>query len=118
MPMVERISPLEAHDRMVREGYVYVDVRTTEEFAGGHPASALHVPLDEGFVAAMERRFAKDARLILGCHSGVRSLRAAELLVAAGFTRVLEQRAGYDAARGPFGEITEPGWRRAGLPTV
>jgi hypothetical protein len=37
--------------------------------------------------------------------------------VLAGFTRVLDQRAGWDGKRGPFGEISEPGWSRAGLPT-
>ena len=39
------------------------------------------------------------------------------MLVAAGFTNVLEQRAGWDGARGSFGEIVEPGWKRAGLPS-
>jgi rhodanese-related sulfurtransferase len=64
----------------------------------------------------MTARFAKETPIVLGCHSGIRSLHAAEALVAAGFTCVLEQRAGFDGARGPFGELTEPGWSRLGLP--
>ncbi len=64
----------------------------------------------------MTARFAKDARIVVGCKAGGRSLRAATALVAAGFTNVLDQRAGFDAVRGPFGEVTEPGWSRAGLP--
>ena len=64
----------------------------------------------------MSARFAKDARIILGCKSGSRSARAAKALVDAGFTNVLDQRAGWDAKRGVFGEIIEPGWSRAGLP--
>lgn len=114
---VSRISPAEAHEKMTREGYAYVDVRTPEEFADGHPAGAVNVPLGDGFVEAVASRFAKDAPLVVGCKSGGRSLRAADALLAAGFTRVLEQRAGFDGARGPFGEITEPGWTRQGLPT-
>ena len=36
--------------------------------------------------------------------------------VSAAVLDVLEQRAGFDAARDPFGQIAEPGWYRAGLP--
>lgn len=102
---------------MTDEGFAYVDVRRPEEFAAGHPAGSLNVPLGDTFVADMSTRFAKDAKIILGCRTGVRSLRAQGLLVAAGFTNVLEQRAGWDGARGSFGEIVEPGWKRAGLPS-
>ena len=39
------------------------------------------------------------------------------LLEAAGFVAVVDQRAGWDGERGPFGEVVTPGWKRAGLPT-
>ncbi len=123
-----RISPAEAHARMKDEGFTYVDVRTEEEFAAGHPEGAVNVPsMIQGpsglvpsptFLATMEARFAKDAKLILGCKSGGRSLRAAKELLGAGFTAVVDQRAGWDGARGSFGEITEPGWSRLGLPAA
>lgn len=113
---IVRISPAEAHAKITDEGFTYVDVRTPEEFLEGRPAGAINVPLDDGFVAAMQSAFAKDAKIVVGCKSGGRSLRAARALVGAGFMNVLEQRAGFDAARGPFGEISEPGWSRAGLP--
>ena len=112
-----RISPAEAHAKMTGEGFTYVDVRTPDEFAAGHPAGAVNIPLGETFVADMNARFPNDAKIILGCRSGNRSLRAQSLLVAAGFTNVLEQRAGWDGARGAFGEIVEPGWKCAGLPS-
>lgn len=101
---------------MTDEGFTYVDVRSPEEFAEGRPAGAINVPLGDAFLDAMEERFPKDAKLIVGCKQGIRSLRAATELLAAGFSNVLEQRAGFDAARGAFGEVTEPGWSRAGLP--
>lgn len=113
---LERISPAEAHAKMTAEGFTYVDVRTPEEYAEGRPAGAVNVPLGDDFVRAMEARFAKDARIVVGCKAGGRSLRAANALLAAGFTNVLDQRAGFDGSRGPFGELTEPGWARAGLP--
>lgn len=108
------------------EGYTYVDVRSESEFAEGHPEGAVNVPwLEDGpfdlvpnprFLMTMEARFAKDARLVIGCKAGVRSAKATRALVDLGFTDVLEQRAGFDGARGPFGEIQEPGWKRVGLP--
>lgn len=123
---VVRLSPSEAHAKMQSEGYTYLDVRTEDEFAAGHPEGAVNVPfLIDGpggrtpnpeFLAVMARAFGKDARLVVGCQAGGRSLRAARELLAAGFTDVLEQRAGWDGARGVFGELTEPGWARAGLP--
>jgi rhodanese-related sulfurtransferase len=59
---------------------------------------------------------AKDAKLVLGCKGGNRSLRAANVLVQQGYSNVIDQRAGFDAARDPFGGVTEQGWKGAGLP--
>jgi rhodanese-related sulfurtransferase len=116
MSDVIRISPAEAHAKMTGEGFTYVDVRTAVEFAEGRPAGSVNVPLDDAFVPAMGAKFPKDARIVVGCKAGGRSLRAARALIAAGYTNILDQRAGFDAARGAFGEVTEPGWSRAGLP--
>jgi rhodanese-related sulfurtransferase len=113
-----RIAPAEAQTKMRDEGYAYVDVRPPDEFAAGHPEGATNVPWGDDFVAEVATRFAKDARIIVGCKMGVRSARAAKALVEAGFTHVLDQRAGWDGARGSFGEIVEPGWSRVGLPVT
>lgn len=122
---VARVSPAEAL-ALLGEGYTYVDVRTESEFAEGHPEGAVNVPWNvdgpidpvknEAFLPTMEARFAKDAKIVVGCKAGARSAAASEALVAAGFTRIVDQRAGWDGRRGTFGEIVEPGWRRAGLP--
>ena len=102
---------------MKDEAFTYVDVRTQDEFAEGHPEGSINVPLEQAdFVGAMEKRFSKSAPLIVGCKMGTRSASAAQTLVAAGFTRVLDQRAGWDGTRGPFGELIEPGWSRTGFP--
>ncbi len=113
-----RISPAEAHAKMTNEGYRYVDVRSPEEFAAGHPTGAWNVPLTAGgdIADAVEQSFEKHDKIIVGCKSGIRSVTAAKALLAAGFTNVVEQRAGWDGARGAFGEIVEPGWKRCGLP--
>jgi rhodanese-related sulfurtransferase len=120
-----RISPQEALEKM-SEGYVYVDVRSETEFLEGHPKGALNVPImhvgaggmtpNPDFLKVMLASFRKDAKIVVGCKAGGRSLRAAQTLHAQGFTNVLDQRAGWDGARDSFGQLTEPGWSRAGLP--
>ena len=122
---VTRISALQARDKLA-EGWTYVDVRTVEEFEEGHPAGSVNVPLmlavggrmapNPDFTRAMNAAFAKDAKIVVGCRSGGRSIRAAQLLEAEGFTSIVDQRAGWDGARDPFGQVSEPGWSRAGLP--
>ncbi|HRG98841.1 MAG TPA: rhodanese-like domain-containing protein [Polyangiaceae bacterium] len=121
---VPRLSPAEALARL-HEGYTYLDVRSESEFAEGHPAGAVNVPWradgpigtvpNEAFLDVVTRAFGEEARLVVGCHSGGRSAKAAAALAAHGFRAIVEQRAGWDGARGPFGELVEPGWRRVGL---
>lgn len=124
--MVRRVSAIEAHALLRDEGFVYVDVRSSEEIAAGLPSGAYHVPLSlmtsEGmvdnrdFIRVMQSTFAADQKLVIGCASGVRSLRAATLLMHAGFTHVIDQRGGYAGQKDAFGRTTEPGWMAAGLP--
>jgi rhodanese-related sulfurtransferase len=68
------------------------------------------------FVRVMTAAFPKDARLVFGCKTGARSMRAAQTLIAQGYSNVVEQRAGWDGARDSFGQVSEPGWSRVGLP--
>lgn len=124
--MVDRISPEDALRRMKDEGWDYVDVRSIPEFEQGHPAGAYNVPLmhmgpagmepNPDFLSVFEASFPKDAKIVLGCKSGGRSLRAAEMLEAAGWKSVVDQRAGWGGARNPFGQVSEKGWEAAGLP--
>jgi rhodanese-related sulfurtransferase len=121
MSDIDRISPADASAKL-SDGWTYVDVRTVEEFEAGHPAGSLNVPwqlrtgTNPDFVVAMKAAFADDAKIILGCKGGIRSLKAAQALVAAGFTNVLDQRAGWDGARSPFGQVLEKGWLQLALP--
>ena len=118
---VKRVSPEEAKQLIDDEGYVYVDVRSLPEFEAGHPTGAFNVPLmhqgpagmspNPEFMAVMETSFPKTARVVVGCKGGGRSARAAAMLESAGFTSVVDQKAGYEG-HGP----AEPGWRPKGLP--
>lgn len=102
-------------------GYRYIDVRSVPEFAAGHPEGAVNIPLanmvpggmipNPAFLRDIQDQFEKDAKIVVGCQSGARSLQAAQILMAAGFTDVVDQRAGFG------GTPVEPGWRQLGLPT-
>lgn len=124
MNQTKLVTPEEAQ-ALLTEGYVYIDVRNQMEFEQGHPAGAYNVPLilqtdfgpepNEAFVADVKRHFALDRKLVIGCATGNRSAKAARLLVDAGFDNVVDQKAGFNGARDPFGRKT-PGWRDLGLP--
>ncbi len=126
MASVKRITPKEASDK-IAQGYTYVDVRTVEEFEAGHPEGAVNVPFalatgggmvpNGDFARVMEAAFGKNAKIVVGCKVGGRSLRAAQALLAEGFTDVLDQKAGWDGERNSFGQLVEPGWSRVGLPS-
>lgn len=127
MTNIKRVSPAEAQKLMESEGYLYLDVRSEPEFAAGHPKGAHNVPLlvpgprgmeqNREFLDVVEALYPKDTKIVAGCKSGGRSLRAAEMMIAAGFTNVIDQRAGFEGSRDSFGQMTEPGWGTAGLPS-
>lgn len=66
----------------VDSGASVLDVRTPQEFAEGHIASAVNLPLDE--VAARASEVPGDKLVYVICRSGNRSAQASELLKKAG----------------------------------
>jgi rhodanese-related sulfurtransferase len=117
---VTRVKPKEAA-KLLAEGWQYVDVRSIPEFEGGHPPGAFNVPLmhftpgqgmspNPRFGEVMAARFPREQKLVIGCKAGGRSNRAAQLLLAAGYTQVVDMAGGWE------GEDGVPGWRPEGLP--
>ena len=112
---------------MDEDAFTYLDVRSEPEYAAGHPAGAHNVPLlhagpggmqpNPDFLEVVNGLYPKDTKLIVGCRSGQRSARAADLLVEAGFTNVVDQRAGYEGTRNAFGGVATPGWSQEALPS-
>lgn len=123
---VKRVSPEEAKRLMDEEGYTYVDVRSIPEFEQGHPAGAYNLPLlhmtpggmqpNPDFVDVFQAAFSKEDKVLIGCKSGGRSLRAAQQLAQLGFTHVIDQRAGFAGSTDSFGQKQEGGWQAQGLP--
>lgn len=100
-PNVPEISPAEARRRQ-QQGAVVVDVRDPDEWATGHAAGALHVPLSQ--LAARQGELPREREVLLICASGGRSKVAAELLTRSGHARASSVGGGTAA------------WTRAGLP--
>ncbi len=128
---IRRVEPDEAKSLLDSDGgYAYLDVRTTEEFATGRVPGSVNIPVfdknprgagfvpNPEFVAQVTAQFEKDAPLIVACLRGGRSMKAAEMLIAAGFTGVVDMRGGYDAELDAAGNVTCEGWTRRGLPTT
>ena len=73
---VKDITPQQAHETLSADkSVVYIDVRTAQEFANGHPAGAVNIPvafadpargmvLNPDFVSVVEKNFAKDKQII------------------------------------------------------
>ena len=69
-------------------GAVLLDVRTAEEFAGGHIPGSVNVPLDR--LEQVDRTAGKDATLFVYCHSGARSRTAVRILRNLGYSDVTD----------------------------
>lgn len=68
-------------------GAVLLDVRTSEEYRGGHIPGSKNVPLQAiDNVASVAEN--KDTALFVYCYSGARSRKAAGLLQCMGYTNV------------------------------
>lgn len=122
---IRRVTPAEAAD-LLAGGWIYVDVRTVQEFDAGHPPGAYSVPLmlqgpggrtsNPEFVAVVEGALGRSTRMVVGCAGGVRSRRAAELLAEAGFEEVVDMRGGFAGESDATGRLVTPGWKASGLP--
>ncbi len=84
--------------------YLFLDVRTDDEYNSGHIKGAVHIPVSE--LQGRLDELAKEGPIIVYCKSGTRSARAAGILVENGFAQI------YDMGGG----ITE--WINKGYTTV
>ncbi|MGE0351904.1 MAG: rhodanese-like domain-containing protein [Gemmatimonadales bacterium] len=100
---LDRIPEVSARDLAgARNGHAVVDVRWQAEWEAGHLPGARHVPL--GYLTDRLDELSRDQPLVLQCQTGARSVIAASLLQAQGFSRVSNLAGG----------MVE--WEKAGLP--
>lgn len=98
----QRVSPEAYMSDFVDSGAAHqlIDVRTPEEYATGHIAGSINIPVEE--IGARLGEISQDEPVVLYCRSGNRSNQAAQILDGAGFTGVYDlgginswQSAGY-----------------------
>jgi len=121
-------TPQATHAALTADGEaVYLDVRTEDEFAAGHPAGAINVPvafpnpsggmlMNPDFQGVVESLLPRDKPIFCGCKSGGRSQSAAEIHTETGYTAVSNVRGGFGGARDQSGQLLVPGWIDSGLP--
>jgi len=125
---IEQSTPPEVKDLLdATPDAIYLDVRTEGEFAAGHPAGAINIPvafpgpggqmaLNPEFVKVAEAVLTKDSKIVCGCQVGGRSQAAAELMSHAGFEDLTNMRGGWGGLQDPqTGEVIT-GWQDEGYP--
>ena len=123
--MIEDLGAEDAQAR-VQDGWTYVDVRTPQEFDGGHPAGSINVPYallgemgmmpNPAFTQVMQQLFSPDTRLVMGCAAGGRSMRACQMLEQLGYEHLVNVAGGYGGQRDAMGRVVVKGWADSGLP--
>jgi rhodanese-related sulfurtransferase len=122
---IQQMTPPQAHEAMqASPEALFLDVRSQGEFAAGHPAGAINIPIvffDEAsgtrspngdFVAIVDALIADKHRpIFLSCLAGGRSQSAAEVLAQVGYSNLTNIQGGWGGGGGV------PGWQAAGLPT-
>jgi rhodanese-related sulfurtransferase len=96
MPGITEVSVADA-DRLRADGHRILDVREDDEFAAGHIAGAVHVPLMQ--LPARAAELDRDADWLAVCRVGGRSLQATAYLSRLGL-RVSNVAGGMEAWAG------------------
>ena len=99
------MQPRELYERMqANEPLTVIDVRSSNEYAGGHIAGARLLPLPT--VRQRSDELPTDGPIVCVCRSGARSQAACEQLAGMGFTNTINLTGGMIA------------WQRNGLPVT
>lgn len=99
---IKEVSPVETQAAVSKAYSQFIDVRTVEEYLGGHAARAVNIPLDS--LTSKLDTLEKNEPIYIICQTGNRSKTAADILKNAGFNNVLNVTGGTVA------------WQTAGLP--
>lgn len=92
----EKVEVIDA-DQLVElrdAGVELIDVRSLSELQDGKIPGATHIPISANFIEGMQD-FDKTKPVIVYCHSGVRSTKAARQLSSAGFEKVYNYKGSY-----------------------
>ncbi len=80
------IGPKTDYKELVQSGAQIIDVRTKQEFQGGHIKGSVNIPLQN--LSNNLSKIKKDKPVITCCASGMRSASARSILKSKGFSEV------------------------------
>ena len=107
--MNSNFTTMNAHDfelAIKDENVIVVDVRTADEYSGGHIPNAINIDVKRaGFLYEADEKLSKDKTIAVYCQGGVRSRKAASLLSDDGYT-VINLAGGFSEWKGA-GKETE-----------
>jgi rhodanese-related sulfurtransferase len=83
-----------------------IDVRTEDEFRGGHLPNALNIPVDSLAQRILEIAGFRNDYVVIYCAAGARSRKASRLLARSSFMRILNMTDGFTQ------------WKSSGFPQV
>src|SRR5918992_3417705 len=125
---IKEVTPEQANELLTANAdAIYIDVRSEREFANGHPAGSVNIPvafpdpargmvMNPDFVKVVEANFPKDKALVIGCQAGPRANAACGLLQEAGYQQISNVLGGFGGMRDQMGNMVAPGWANSGLP--
>jgi len=99
---VSEMTPQEAKPAVEAAYAQFIDVRTPEEYKAGHAERTKNIPLDT--LTQNLDKLEKNEPVYLICHTGKRSMKAAQILNEAGFPQTISITGGTTA------------WQEAGFP--
>jgi rhodanese-related sulfurtransferase len=103
---VPNLTAAEAVTLINRSNALVLDVRDDAEFASGHIAEAMHIPLADLPARIAELKKYQHKTILLNCQRGMRSAKACDILRKAEFTQLNNLHGGLNA------------WIEAKLPVV
>lgn len=97
-PDYKVLAPADYKKALADENVVVIDVRTPQEYAGGHIDGAINVNvMDRNFSNLIQENAPKDKQVMIYCRSGNRSARASAIMKDLGYPTVYDLRGGYMA---------------------
>lgn len=129
--MIKEIPSVKAFDLWAKnkDRVKIIDCRTREEFIAGHPEMASNIPIEfmingsvtrnPDFEAEVRKIASETDTVMIICRTGRRSIIAANQIIKAGFSNVINISDGFEGKKGrDAGSAEGSGWKHSGLPWV
>mgnify|MGYP001563356701 FL=1 len=94
LPVVETVEK-ESFQQLMKKDYPLIDVRTPQEFSGGHIKNAVNIDFNAPSFKDQISELDREQPFLIYCAAGGRSAKAASLMNSMGFKKVYELKGGF-----------------------